>query len=339
MPKHLRDNISSYYIQAANRLNSRKARQKIVAYVESYDDIFFWRTVLSGFENERIFFEVMLPSKQSLTRGKKSVLMNLIAGNAGQNMIACVDADYDYLLQNTTPTSREVNNNPFVFHTYGYSIENFQCYAPSLHNVAVAVTLNDHSVFDFQAYLEAYSRAIFPLFVWNIWFYRRNIYAQFTLTSFNHIIETGHFTIERSEEIINKVRRKVHRKIQQLQIEHPDAKQSYLELKDELVGLGLTPSATYLFIQGHHLFDTVVLPALRKVCDLLIRERETEINISASHNIQRHNELSCYERRIDDLLSALRRNTAYTSCDLFQRLTDDIRIFLDRNYAASVDMH
>ncbi len=155
MPKHLRDNISSYYIQAANRLNSRKARQKIVAYVESYDDIFFWRTVLSGFENERIFFEVMLPSKQSLTRGKKSVLMNLIAGNAGQNMIACVDADYDYLLQNTTLTSREVNNNPFVFHTYGYSIENFQCYAPSLHNVAVAVTLNDHSMFDFQAYLEA----------------------------------------------------------------------------------------------------------------------------------------------------------------------------------------
>ncbi len=41
------------------------------------------------------------------------------AQNIGENMIACVDADYDYLLQGTTPLSDEVNNNPYVFHTDG----------------------------------------------------------------------------------------------------------------------------------------------------------------------------------------------------------------------------
>ena len=30
----------------------KKARRKIVAYVESYDDVFFWRSVLGKFENE-----------------------------------------------------------------------------------------------------------------------------------------------------------------------------------------------------------------------------------------------------------------------------------------------
>ena len=96
MPKRLRDNINSRYFEAANALTSKKARRRIVAYVESYDDIYFWRTVLTEFEDDKRFFEVMLPSKVNLTRGKKSVLMNFLEGAPlGKDMIACVDADYD----------------------------------------------------------------------------------------------------------------------------------------------------------------------------------------------------------------------------------------------------
>lgn len=88
--------------------------------------------------------------------------MNLISGNAGESMIACVDADYDYLLQGSTSMSRTINHNPYVFHTYAYAIENLQCCAESLHNVCVAVTLNDKPIFDFREYLRLYSEAIFP---------------------------------------------------------------------------------------------------------------------------------------------------------------------------------
>ena len=45
MAKKLRENITSDYMEAANRLNSKKTKRRIVAYVESYDDVFFWRTV------------------------------------------------------------------------------------------------------------------------------------------------------------------------------------------------------------------------------------------------------------------------------------------------------
>ena len=168
MSKRLTGNISSQYLEAANRLKSKNARRKIVAYVESYDDILFWRTVLSGFEDETRYFEVMLPSYKSLERGKKSVLMNLLYNKVGHDMIACVDADYDYLIQGATETSRKIWNSPYVLHTYAYSIENIQCYAPSLHNVAVMVTLNDRRIFDFEEWLRQYSEAIFPLFVWSI---------------------------------------------------------------------------------------------------------------------------------------------------------------------------
>ena len=46
MGKRLSDNLSSLYIGAANRLKPKKARRKIEAYVESYDDDYFWRTLL-----------------------------------------------------------------------------------------------------------------------------------------------------------------------------------------------------------------------------------------------------------------------------------------------------
>lgn len=68
MGKRLSDNLSSLYIGAANRLKPKKARRKIVAYVESYDDVSFWRTLLGEFEDDTRYFEVMLPSKISFCR-------------------------------------------------------------------------------------------------------------------------------------------------------------------------------------------------------------------------------------------------------------------------------
>jgi hypothetical protein len=81
MGKRLTDCITSQYIGAANRLNSKKARRRIVAYVESYDDIFFWRSVLTRFENEERYFEVLLPSRlEHLERGKKAAIMSISSG-------------------------------------------------------------------------------------------------------------------------------------------------------------------------------------------------------------------------------------------------------------------
>ena len=50
MGKRLTDNVNSSYFAAANSLRPKNARRRIAAYVESYDDILFWRTLLSEFE-------------------------------------------------------------------------------------------------------------------------------------------------------------------------------------------------------------------------------------------------------------------------------------------------
>ena len=133
-------------------------------------------------------------------------------------MLACVDADYDFLTQGASETSRQMLQNPYVLHTYAYAIENLQCYAPTLRDVCVAVTLNDHMVFNIEEYLREYSQAIFPLFVWSIWHYRRDCYKEFTISDFCTVIETGNFTIQKAPEILQRVRRKVGTRVAQLRI-------------------------------------------------------------------------------------------------------------------------
>jgi hypothetical protein len=324
MSNQLRDNLNSQYFEAANHLKSKQSKRRIVVYVESYDDIFFWRTVLSGFENEKRYFEVMLPSHKKLERGKKAALM----AGLGEAMIACVDADYDYLLQGATQQSRKVLDNPYVFHTYAYAIESLQCYAPSLHNVCVAITLNDHRIFDFETYLTQYSEAVFPLFVWSVWAYRSGCHNKFSLSDFNRVADPGGFDVFNPAPSIIHLRKKVNTKVHQLQQEFPNNKEEYLRTKESILALGVTPQTTYLYIQGHHLFDTVVLPILNKVCNRLRMERQEEIARTARHHMQRQNEMSCYEHSLLDIRQTLKKNMGYIQSEQFHHIQQDVERFL-----------
>ena len=338
MANRLKDQLNSKYFEAANALTSKKARRRIVAYVESYDDVYFWRTVLSRFEDDTRYFEVMLPSHKKLERGKKAVLMNFIekpSSNTqhpspvlGPDMIACVDADYDYLLQGATAQSQIVIASPFVFHTYAYAIENLQCYAPSLHDTCVAITLNDHRIFDFDDYLSQYSEAVFPLFVWSVWAYRTGNHNRFSMADFNRVADPGGFNVFDAQPSIDHLRRKVNTKVHQLQHEFPGNKESYLQTKDLIKSLGVTPQTTYLYIQGHHLFDTVIVPILNKVCNRLRQERQDEITRMARHHTQRTNEMSCYEHSLQDIRQMLRKNTGYERSPQYQHIQHDVEHYL-----------
>ncbi len=330
MAKRLSENLTSLYLGAAQQLKSKTARHKIVAYVESYDDIFFWRTVLDDFENEEYYFEIMLPSRNTLGKGKKLALANKLGSQLGNYMIACVDADYDYLLQDITQTSRFVNGNPFVFHTYVYAIENYQCYAGTLHRVCVMATLNDRQLVDFEGFLRDYSQIIWPLFVWSVWVHRHDRYREFTLTDFGNHIGFGDVNVYHPELTLEAVRRKVNRKVAWLQRHFPQARKDYAGLKQELLKLGVTPETTYLFIQGHTLFDNVVSPLLGPVCALLRKEREREIRDLAEHDVQRQNELACYQHSLHSLEDMLRKNTGFKDAPPYRMLQRDLRRLMER---------
>src|SRR3712207_351117 len=106
----------------------------------------------------------------------------------------------------------------------------------------------------------------------------------FPYTTLFRSIELGNFDPLNYEEAFRKLRKKVARKVRELQKENPDAAASYQEVKAELKALGVTPQTTYLYIQGHHLFNKLAVPVLDKVCYRLYHEREQEIKREAVHN-------------------------------------------------------
>jgi len=329
--KRLQDNLNSTYVELASRLRPKDAARKIVAYVESYDDVFFWRSVLQDFETDKLKFEVMLPSRRTLSKGKKAALMNKLGPYLGDYMIACVDADYDYLMQGATEVSRTLLNSKYILHTYAYAIENYQCYAPALHTACVMSTLNDRTFLSFEAFLEQYSLTVWPLFVWSIWTHRNGYANSFSITDFAQTVTFHDINPWHPENALEVLQKRVNRQVAWLQRKFPKAKSSYLKLRTSLQEeLGIRPADTYLYIQGHALMDGVVLPLLTPICNILRREREKEISQLALHGQQKQNELSGYRHSQSPIDLMLRKSVAFKQSAPYQKLRSDLERFTKR---------
>ena len=156
-------------------------------------------------------------------------------------------------------------------------------------------------------------------------------YAEFTLTDFNRMIDYGRFSFHRTEEQLGKLQSRVDHKLRQLRQRHPNAKASWIEVKTDLLRLGVTPETTYLYIQGHHLADTLVIPMLVRVCEYLVREREMEIRQQSVHSTQMRNELASYAHSVADMAPMLKKSKVYTDAAPFLQIKKDVKEFLEKS--------
>jgi len=323
--RRLTHNLTSDYCGAAQQLNSKRTRRKIVAYVESYEDVAFWRNILGELENKERYFQIMLPSQRSLAKGKKMALFSALHEvSLGKNMIACVDSDYDYLLQGATSTSQTVNTHSYIFQTYTYAIENYHCYSETLREVCTQATLNDHFFINFPQFLTRYSRIIYPLFIWHLYFYRQRRDKEFPMQEFHTITRLTNVNIHSTESTLNLLEKRTNRKLVELDKIYSAEHSSRTKCEHELQQLGVMPENTYLYIQGHHLMDNVIMRILTPLCGRLRREREEEINQLAISEEQRRTELACYHHGISPIGFALSKNFAFKILPEYQKLRNDL---------------
>ena len=289
--------------------------------------------MLGRYEDDKLTFDIMLPSRnQHLDRGKKAAISNMLKG-VGRDMIACVDADYDYILQGATEMSRQMLENPYIFHTYAYAIENFQCYAKGLHETCVMVTLNDHRIFNFERFLQSYSQTIWPLFVWHVVFLqRRKMTMHFDMCEFNKVVVLPSVRIQNPKWAIEYLSKKVRAKMFQLDRRFPKLKDALPETERMLRDLGINDNNTYLYIQGHHLFDLVVSPVVQTVCDILRNEQENDIRDRAVHSEQARTEIACYENSLGKVKMMMKKNTYYQFSPEFQKILADVERYLEKDF-------
>ncbi len=332
MSKYLRHNLTSQYLEAARRMSPRKKRRRIVAYVESYDDICFWRSVLSQYEDESRYFEIMLPSTKTLQHGKKTVLMSSLgSAQLGQNLIACVDSDYDFLMQGSTDSSRQLMGSDYVFQTYTYAIENYMCNPASLHAACVAATLNDRRIFDFEAFMTRYSEIVYPLFVWHMYFYRHGDFKTFPMKRFNDDTLIHDVSIKTPGQTLDNLAYRVRHAVSYWERRFPHYAADMDGFGQSLARLGVAPQNVYLYMQGHHIMDNVVMRLLTPVCTALRREQEDLIKRKSMHATQRANELAGYENSALPVETVLRKSVSFNGIFLYRWILDDLnRVFSPR---------
>ena len=302
-------------------------RKLVRVFVEGYEDVAFWRAIFDHFDNEYLRFEISVPNREDLPKGKK-VLMSMIP-HSNEELLLCVDSDFDYLFGDTTEQSKEINDAEFMFHTYTYATENYLCYAPSLHNLCVKATKNDTHIFDFEDFFAEYSKAIYPAFVWYAYSAQISTPNIFPLQNFKNTVRLGYLDTERNgADTIAWLRKQVGRRLQALEYEHPDIATRLGDFESLLHLRGVTPEQTYLFMHGHTLMDNVVSVVLSAVCHRLKNLSTTRIHNSDRTGLVLQNELSNYNNSLCNVRDALLFNENYKECFLYKKLQKDIENFL-----------
>lgn len=338
------DYLNSDYLGAYATLLPKTIPKSVFVYVESEEDIAFWRTILHPYETKEIRFKINLPSHTSLAKGKTKALarsndiFDNVTGEVGKFLLICIDSDYDYLLHDRyqieakKETARRINESVYIFQTYTYSIENLKCYAESLHSVCVAATFNDEQKIDFEAFMKLYSSIVYELFLWNLLFYSKGEESNFTLTSFCNtikileVIDIG----EHGKTALGKVQERVKQKIAELQTNFPHYKAEILDFSNQFKQLGLKEDNTYLFVQGHTIFDNVALMLLKPLCNLLRDENRAKIKGIAKSKAQEKEELNHYQNKVENLKpeTILSANTEFKNCFLFLKIKQDIERYM-----------
>lgn len=304
--------------------------QRLVeVYVEGYEDVAFWRGIFDHFRNPYLRFEISVPNREDLPKGKKVLLGTL--PRSSERLLLCVDSDFDYLFAGRTPQSQQVNGSKFMFHTYAYATENYLCYAPSLHNVCVRATKNDTRIFDFVRFLEAYSRTIYPLFLWYAYSAQLATERVFPLADFKASVRLNRLDIaENGARTLAWVERNVAHRERTLAARHPEMVAPMRKFGEQLRERGLTPETTYLFMHGHTLLDNVVMVLLDTVCQKLRELSVAKINSSKKQGVALRNEMSNYANSLRSVRDVLLDNENYTSCPLYKRLQRDITRYIVR---------
>lgn len=337
MSSSLKDNLSSSYIDAFASLLPKAKPSPILVYVESEEDISFWKKILNPFENEHISFQVNLPST-TLAKGKKAALqrnaelLELIEnGNIGRRLIVCVDSDYDYLLPVYRPEARLVNESPYIFQTYSYAMENLKCYAESLHLICTAATYNDTELVDFGAFMKLYSTIVYELFIWNLYFYSKKDFETFSITEFCKLIHIENFSPEDlGKKSLQDLKQKVDAKSKEFMDAFSGESSELESMKNELKHRGLSEECTYLFLKGHVVFDNVVMNLLKPVCKKLSDKHRERIRNSNNSKEVINNNLNQYENnmKLQKIESLLSNNTEFKNCFLYKKLHQDLEMYV-----------
>jgi Protein of unknown function (DUF4435) len=285
-----------------------RLRKDTAVRVESVADIAFWESTLANVL-PHIKFE-FFPQSMQEGNGKNEVL--LLKNYANNELLLCIDADYDYLLGNP------VLNNPFVFHTYVYAIENIFSYAEGLKETLEKAINTEGPPFDFEAFFKNYSAIIYNWLCYSL--YSEKI-KDGLLSRDNCGKMAGFIRFNNTETDLVELKIKLEKESIIFEKQY-EAQADFKSFKIRINELGLTQTNAYLFLRGHDLFEGVTIKLLKFLGYNLLQNKYAELKqLCRENEIENLNKLlktKHFERN-------LRQNQSFQSNYFYKNIVSDIQ--------------
>ena len=288
--QYFKDSIFQLGKDVAVRIEGKKHDEK------------FWSTVFQiALPNLKIEFYPQCQQYPSYgTTGRHCVL--LLKDYADKELVLCVDSDSEYLLE------MPILDNPFVFHTYVDSIENFWCYPKGFPEMVEKVMGTEGVTFDFTHFFETYSTIIYPYLLCSLFSTKqRDDLLKRAILGDNagFLLKTDWTTFE------EKLKLQYESLYNQYQLNA-----SFEPFVTRLIHLGLTEKEAYLFVRGHDILDRVALPLIKSVVKSRFATLATsEEKIAYERQLKTH--------RYDDIFQ---NNPKMHNCAFYQRIVQDIQM-------------
>lgn len=276
---------------------------EVIAYVEGFDDINFWEAVFKKYAPSLTI--QFLPYSHEQKSGKHFVLSEDNLSKVGKHFILCVDSDYDFFIGDKKLC------NPFVFHTYTHSIENYKLAPDGLSALVKKSCYMSNIPFSFKKFWQDYSACIYKLFLYILFFERKKLLEieikkekieTEPLLHSKRLIETlsleiKNINIENNHETyIEQIKQKVDISLQNLSQKYPKLSTSAilnsLSKQQDKIDIISIQKQVFWFIKGHILYNSVITILL----DKMIKNYRREM-----HKKQQGNKVQEYKKKTQSI--------------------------------------
>ncbi len=291
----------------------------LIVFIENEEDSRFWGFIFAKTsEDKKIKF--IAYSKEG-NQGKKEILKykDAILDQNGKALI-CIDSDFDYLLNNN-----DINDNPFIFQTYTYSVESYSCCVKNLDTLLKEDLLINY--FNFEIFFENYSNIIFELFLLDMLLkdkatkinYKNAINSQALANNGELFLKS--FKIQVDKKIIE-----LNEKFSSILDENKVIKLKSKILKNKII----KDNFIHLYINGHRIYELTREILKRLQNDTIIKEKKEFSNLKDKISVEqlsnKKKELDNKKLDIETLLKIGFKNCYNKNyCPSFNKIIDEIK--------------
>lgn len=317
----------------------------VVAFVEGISDPEVWRKFFELYNNASIKVIVtdFIGDVTNMIDGKDNLKMlyneynKILIEESLPNDIArfffCFDSDYDYLTN--SEWYKELCGPPEILQTYAHSHENYLCIPEVIEKMTTNI-IGEPSSFNFQKFLRRLSYLFYELLVVSCISAIRGINPQ--VLKKENLLKTFEFPkhIASSKQLETDYFIFLEARVQKLlsRLDSPIDTHQKQEFKKQLAECGVNKDNAFLYIQGHLIFDAIMVHVIRIV---LKEELKNKIKFLQTSRIPEQNRRALEKKYVErnfsqDILKYKRNNysTSMLMIELREKLANCI--IHDPNY-------